>query len=101
MAHADALVLDIGKDVGAVIACTGPGCEGGQLDLTPAGCARSHELHNIVRRRTTPAGDVVFAAVFPQVAQGRYWLWGAGDQPVAELAVAGGEVTTVCLGGCL
>jgi|SRR5579875_94100 len=100
MARADALVLEIGGDVGALIVYTGPGCDGRQLDLTPSGSPRSHHLHNVVRRRTTPAGEVVFAAVFPQVLQGRYDLWGDGDSPVAELVVTGGQVSVVHAEGC-
>jgi len=95
MERADALVLEIGEDVGAVVVYMGPSSEGKQLDLTPAGSPRSHHLHNVVRRRTTPAGDKVFAAVFPQVHEGIYWLWAEGPEPIAELAVVGGQVCTV------
>ena len=100
MASADALVLDIGGDVGAVVVYADGGSTGRQLDLTPAGSARSHHLHNVVRRRTTPAGETVFAAVFPEVREGRYALWGADDEPVAELTVTGGEVSVVYAADC-
>lgn len=95
MTRADALVLDIGGDVGAVVVYIGPSSEGKELDLTPVGCPRSHDLHNVVRRRTTAAGHMVFAAVFPQVHEGSYWLWADAPGPIAELTVVGGQVCTV------
>lgn len=100
MASADALVLEIGGDVGAVIVYTDASCLGRELDLTVAGSARSHDLHNVVRRRTTPAGEMVFAAVFPQVGEGQYALWGRARGPVAEVTVGGGRVSVVHAGDC-
>jgi hypothetical protein len=100
MARADALVLDIGEDVGAAVVYTEASCAGWVLDLTPAGSPRSHDLHNVVRRRTAPTGEAVFAAVFPQVHRGRYSLWGDAAVPLAEITVAGGTVSVVYAGDC-
>jgi len=94
MARADALVLDIGGRVGAVIVYTGPAWEGRELDLTPAGSPRSHQLHNVVRRRTTPAGESLFAAVFPEVQEGTYTLWGTAG-PLGQVVVTGGKVSEI------
>jgi hypothetical protein len=95
MDRADALVLDIGGEVGAVLVYTDESLAGKELDLVPAGSPRSHDLHNVVRRRTTANGEALFAAVFPEVPQGRYTLWGLADQVLAEVVVAGGCVTKV------
>jgi hypothetical protein len=99
-ARADALVLNIGEDIGALVVYTAASCEGWVLDLTPAGAPRTHEIHNVVRLRTTPSGETVFAAVFPEVHQGRYSLWGDAPVPLAQVNVSGGEVCTVCAGDC-
>lgn len=94
MRRADALVLEIGGEVGALVVYADATFDGKELDLVPVGSPRSHHLHNVVRRRTTASGDVAFAAVFPQVLEGRYTLWGgAGASPLAEAAVAGGRVS--------
>lgn len=101
MQRADALVLEIGGDVGALVVYTDATCAGAELDLAPAGSPRSHDLHNVVRPRTTAGGGTVFAAVFPQVQEGRYTLWGVdGTGPVAEVAVLGGAVSEAHAGCC-
>jgi hypothetical protein len=96
MERADALVLDIGEDIGALVVYTDRSLAGTELDLVPAGSPRSHDVHNVVRPRTTGTGETVFAAVFPQVREGHYTLWGASaTSPLADVAVVGGSVATV------
>ena len=95
MDRADALVLEIGGDVGALVVYTDCSLAGTELDLVPAGSPRSHEVHNVVRPRTTGTGETVFAAVFPQVREGHYTLWGASaTSPLGDVAVVGGAVAT-------
>jgi hypothetical protein len=100
MARADALLLDIGGCVGAVVVYTEAAYAGAELELAPAGSPRSHYLHNVVRRRTDATGKTHFAAVFPEVREGRYTLWCPGSTgPLGEVAVAGGHVSKVHAGG--
>jgi hypothetical protein len=88
----DALVLDIGGDVGALIVYTDESCLGSEIDLTPAGSPRSHDLHTMVRRRRATGRDVV-AGLYPEVRQGRYTVWGInGTGPLGEVEVTGGRV---------
>src|SRR5271170_3391997 len=47
----DALVLDIGEDIGALILYAEEGCLGQEIDLTPIGAPRSHHMHTMIRRR--------------------------------------------------
>ena len=65
----EALVLDIGGDVGALIVFADESCLGEEIDLTPAGVPRSHHFHTMVRRRRGLARDVV-AGVYPHVPAG-------------------------------
>jgi hypothetical protein len=47
----DALVLDIGDDIGALILYAEEECLGQEIDLTPVGAPRSHHMHTMIRRR--------------------------------------------------
>src|SRR5579862_2975318 len=70
----DALVLDIGGDVGALILHADETCLGAEIDLTPAGAPRSHHLHTMVRRRRAAAKDVI-AGLYPHLKEGTYMVW--------------------------
>jgi hypothetical protein len=96
----EALVLDIGGDIGALIVFTDETCLGKEIDLTPAGVPRSHHVHTMVRRRRAVARDVV-AGVYPHVPQGIYTVWGLeGTGPLGRVAVAGGRVSEFWAGNC-
>lgn len=86
----DSVVLDIGGDVGALIVYTTEDWIGFELDLTPAGERRSHQVHTGVRRLRLIGRDV-FAAVYPDVVEGGYTVWGP-DGPLGEVEVTGGAV---------
>lgn len=87
---ADAAVIDIGGDTGALIVYLTEGWVGVQIDLTPAGQARNQHLHAIVRRWQLTDRDVL-AGLFPEVQEGSYTVWGP-DGPLGEVAVQGGSV---------
>jgi hypothetical protein len=91
---ADALVLDIGLDAGAMVVYAPEGWIGDELDVTREGEPRSHHRHLQVRRLRAPVGDVV-AGVLPSLPAGRYTVWGTSGSEVATVAVAAGEVTSV------
>ena len=84
MDRADALVLEIGGDLGALVVYTDRSLAGTELDLVPAGSPRSHDVHNVVRPRTTGTGETVFAAVFPQVREGCYTLFGPAPRAPSQ-----------------
>ena len=91
---ADALVLDIGGDTGALVVQAPEGWVGAELDVTKEGEPRSHHLHLMVRRLRAATGDVV-AGVLPALVSGRYTVWGPAGSEVATVDVAGGSVTSV------
>jgi hypothetical protein len=92
--EAGSVMLDIGGAVGAGIVYTGPGLDGVEIEIRPAG-GRWDGTHTAVRLRRLPAGSA-YAGVFESLPAGDYQLRlrhrpGPG-QPVA-LAIRGGSVT--------
>jgi hypothetical protein len=97
---ADALVLDIGGDIGALIIYADEACLGSEIDLTPVGVLRSHHLHTMVRRRRATNKDIV-AGLYPEVPEGTYTVWGLDDSgPIGEVTIMGGHVSEFQAGAC-
>ena len=71
--HPEAVVLDIGGDLGALVIYTTGDLHGSEIEISAAGQdhARSHKE---VLHRPTPGRDT-FAAVFDRIPAGRYSLW--------------------------
>jgi hypothetical protein len=90
----DALVLDIGGDIGALVLYADPEWLGQEIDLTPDGAPRSHHLHTMIRRRRVADREVI-AGVYPEVVAGVYTLWRPEGDPLATITVEGGAVTEV------
>jgi hypothetical protein len=95
----EAVVLDIGGDVGALVLYADESCLGREIDLTPAGQPRSHHLHTMVRRRRAVGRDVV-AGVFGEVRAGDYTLWALDGDMLGHVRIKGGEVTEFDGGAC-
>ena len=92
----EAVVLDIGGDIGALIIHATESCVGREVDLTPVGAPQSHDVHTMVRRRRLLGRDA-FAGVYPALAEGRYTVWG-DDGPLGEVEVKGGAVAEFDVG---
>src|ERR1700734_2906630 len=87
---AEALVLDIGGDVGALILYSEESCLGLEIDVTPVGAPRSHHMHTMIRRRRAVDREVI-AGVYPELLEGTYTVWGIDNQPLGDVAVVGGQ----------
>jgi hypothetical protein len=96
---AEALVLDIGGTVGALILYADVACLGQEIDLTPAGAPRTHHLHTLIRRRRAFDRELI-AGVYPEVEAGDYTVWGLDGDPLGVVAVVGGQVTEFQGGRC-
>lgn len=96
---AEALVLDIGDDIGALVLYADEGCLGREIDLSPIGQPRSHHTHTMIRRRRAVDREFV-AGVYPQLREGTYTVWSLDDRPLGEVAVTGGQVTEFQAGSC-
>jgi hypothetical protein len=91
---ADALVLDIGIDTGALLVRAPSSWIGTELDVTLAGSPRSHHLHLLVRRLRAPGGEVV-AGVLPSLPAGLYTVWEPSGSVAGTAVVEGGRVTSI------
>lgn len=88
-------MLDIGDDVGAVVAYLEAVPAGGELDICPAG-RPEERFHTGVHLRAV-AGAEVPVALFPAVPEGRYEILDHRSRPLAAVDVVGGQVTEVRL----
>jgi hypothetical protein len=95
----DALVLDIGGDIGALILYAEEGCLGQEIDLTPVGAPRSHHMHTMIRRRRGVDREFI-AGVYPELREGFYTVWGLDDRPLGEVSIDGGHVSEFRAGDC-
>jgi hypothetical protein len=96
---AEALVLDIGGEIGALIMYADEACLGREIDLTPAGAPRTHHLHTLIRRRRAFDRELI-AGVYPEVSEGEYTVWGLDGEPLGVVTVVGGQVAEFQAGGC-
>jgi hypothetical protein len=95
----DALVLDIGEGVGALVLYTDEELTGAEIEVGPD-ADDAVRTHTIIRRRRV-AGRDVFAGVYPSLAEGRWRIYGLDDRPVATVVIAGGRVAEWRGGDCL
>ncbi len=95
----EALVLDIGDDIGALILYADETCLGQEIDLTPVGAPRSHHTHTMIRRRRAMNRELV-AGVYPELVEGAYLVWGLDDRALGEVSVLGGRITEFQAGNC-
>jgi hypothetical protein len=96
---ADALVLDIGGEFGALILHSEEACLGLEIDLTPAGAPRSHHMHTMIRRRRAIDREFI-VGVYPELVEGTYTVWGIDDQPLGVVEIVGGQVCEFVAGSC-
>jgi hypothetical protein len=95
----ESLVLDIGDDFGALVLYADEACLGHEIDLTPVGQPKSHDIHTVIRRRR--AVDLEFVAgVYPELHCGTYTVWGTDGVALAEVTIIGGQVTEFKAGDC-
>jgi hypothetical protein len=92
--HPEAVVLDIGQDIGALIIYTEAALRGREIEVSPRGSAARVHVEVLERRIR---GAAVFAAVFPKLRAGDYDIWNddlnpSGLNPGDSVTIAGGEV---------
>ncbi len=78
--HTESVVLDIGEDVGALVLYTRPELHGREIELSPLG-NDAGRVHSAVLERCVN-GQTLFAAVYPELREGEYQVW--GDASVAD-----------------
>jgi hypothetical protein len=86
------VVLELGRDVGALVLEAPAALLGREIEISPAGGAvAAGRTHSLVRERRTAAGTS-YAAVYPGLAGGRYVIWRPGHTSVGEVTIDGGRV---------
>jgi hypothetical protein len=95
----EALVLDIGGEIGALILYASEECLGMEIDLTPVGVPQSHLMHTMIRRRRAVDREFI-AGVYPELAAGDYVLWGTDGLPLGNVTISGASVSEFHGGDC-
>ena len=91
-------VLDIGGDIGAMVALMDPADAGTELFLRSDDPDHEPPLHVHTGVWTRPHGDAaVTAAVFPELVAGRYVVLDGEGHPVRPVVIGGGELTEIDL----
>jgi hypothetical protein len=93
--HTEPVVLDIGGDIGALVIYTPADWCGREVELSQTGSA-DYRVHNQVHERSFN-GRSQFAAVYPELVQGRYDILDERDHPVDTVTIVGGQVAAVHL----
>jgi hypothetical protein len=96
---AEALVLDIGGNVGALVLYAEEACLGLEVDVTPAGAPRSHHMHTMIRRRRATDREFI-AGVYPELVEGTYTVWGVDGLPLGVVDITGGHVSEFQAADC-
>jgi hypothetical protein len=91
-------VLDIGGDIGAMVALMDPADAGTELFLRSDDPDHQPPLHVHTGVWTRTHGDAaVTAAVFPELVAGRYVVLNDDGHPVRPVVIGGGELTEIDL----
>lgn len=89
-AHPEAVVLDIGRDRGALILYADPDLNGVEVEVSRSGSERTGAHKQILERTANDRPS--YAAVFDNLAEGRYTFW-LGDEPRSrDIPVTAGRV---------
>ena len=88
--HEEAVVLELGDDLGALIVYTDPALLHTEIEISAAG-ADDERSHKDVLERVV-AGRSLYAAVFDRVPRGTHTLWHDGVAMARGVVVSGGEV---------
>jgi hypothetical protein len=91
--HPETVVLNIGRDIGALIIYTMPELRGREIEVSPRGSDAKRVHVEVLERRIN--GRPVFAAVFPGLRAGDYDIWNNTPNPSDTVTIVGGEVASV------
>ena len=93
--HPEHVVLDIGRDVGALVIYTDAGMHDQEIEVSVRE-PDSKRVHTVVHERSI-GGRTAYAGVFPGLAAGEYNVWGDAGDIVMQVRIEGGRVAEVDL----
>jgi hypothetical protein len=89
--HPEAVVLDIGADLGALIVHTGADMLGVEVEISETGQDDQRTHKDVLEREIN--GRPAYTAVFDKVREGSYTLWVDDVARARDVVVAGGSVS--------
>ena len=91
--HEEAVVLDIGEDVGALVLYAPPELHRREIEVSPIG-QDARRVHTAVLTRRV-AGQTIFAAVYPELRAGAYSIWSDDPSRVTAVTIVAGSVAEI------
>jgi hypothetical protein len=88
--HPEAVVLDLGQDIGALIVHTEADMHGVEVEISASGEDERRSHKEVLEREIS--GRAAFTALFDKVREGSYTLWVDGVARARGVVVAGGAV---------
>src|ERR1700682_276707 len=88
--HPEAVVLDIGEDIGALIVHTDAGMLGVEVEISATGHDESRSHKEVLEREIN--GRPAYTAVFDKLREGTYTLWVADVARARGVEVRGAEI---------
>jgi hypothetical protein len=89
--HPEAVVLDIGADLGALIVHTDAAMLGVEVEISATGRDDRRPHKDVLEREIN--GRPAYTAVFDKVREGSYTLWVDDVARTRDVVVAGGSVS--------
>jgi hypothetical protein len=89
--HPEAVVLDIGADLGALIVHTDAAMLGVEVEISATGHDDQRSHKDVLEREIN--GRPAYTAVFDKVREGSYTLWVDDVAHTRDVVVAGGSVS--------
>jgi cyclopropane fatty-acyl-phospholipid synthase-like methyltransferase len=91
--HTEAVVLDIGGSIGALIINAAPEAVGREIEISLRQ-PHARRVHNQIHERRVH-GTTVFAAVYPDLPEGDYDIWRSHDELAGSVRITGGQIAEV------
>jgi hypothetical protein len=88
--HPEAVVLDLGEDIGALIVHTDAGMLGVELEISATGQDDRRSHKDVLEREIN--GRPAYTAVFDKIREGTYTLWIDDVACERAVAVTGGTI---------
>ncbi|HEX7733790.1 MAG TPA: hypothetical protein VF458_02970 [Ktedonobacteraceae bacterium] len=91
--HTEYAVVDIGKEIGALIIYCQPQMRGRQIEVSLRGREWQRTHTDVLERQANQRP--VFAALFLALVEGDYVIWGNSPDPIGEVTICGGQVAEI------
>lgn len=85
------VMLDIGRDTGALVIYTGPEQQGLEIEISPLDMVPAQRTHVAVRERLINQGKL-YCAVYPSLPAGRYAVWRGEAEQAGTVEIAASRV---------